>query len=72
MCSGQVFYDLEAERKKRGVKDIAIIRLEQISPFPFRHVENSLKRYPNAEIMWTQEEPKNQGAWSFVELRLHN
>ena len=59
LCSGQVYYDLEAERKKRDIKDVAIIRVEQISPFPFRHVERSLSRYTNAEVMWTQEEPKN-------------
>ena len=72
ICSGQVYYDLEAERKKRDIKDVAIVRLEQIAPFPFRALERSLKRYSNAEIMWTQEEPKNQGAWSFVEPRLRN
>ena len=72
LCSGQVYYDLEAERNKRGIKDIAIVRVEQISPFPFRHVERSLKRYTNAEVMWTQEEPKNQGMWSFVEPRIRN
>jgi len=58
-CAGQVYYDLEAERAKRGVKDIAIVRVEQISPFPFRSIEPELKKYTNAEVMWVQEEPKN-------------
>ena len=71
-CSGQVYYDLESERTKRGIKDIAIVRVEQIAPFPFRNVQPSLQRYKNAEVMWAQEEPKNQGAWPFVEPRLRN
>lgn len=68
-CSGQVYYELESERNKRGIKDIAIVRLEQLAPFPFRSVEPSLQRYKNASVTWLQEEPKNQGAWSFVEPR---
>ena len=71
-CSGQVYFDLEAERNKRNIKDIAIVRLEQIAPFPFRHVEPSLRKFKNAEVMWVQEEPKNQGGWSFVEPRFRN
>merc|ERR1712151_733136 len=71
-CSGQGYYDLEGERTKRGVKDIAICRLEEISPFPFRSVETEVAKYPNAETMWVQEEPKNQGAFSFVEPRFRN
>ena len=71
-CSGQVYYDLENERTKRGIKDIAIVRVEELSPFPFRSVEPELKKYSNAEPMWVQEEPKNQGAWTFVEPRFRN
>ena len=71
-CSGQIYYDLEAERTKRGIKDIAIVRLEQIAPFPFRYIEPSLARYSNAKVEWVQEEPKNQGPWSFVEPRFYN
>ena len=71
-CSGQVYYDLEAERTKRGIKDIAIVRMEQLAPFPFRSLEPSLKRYKNAKVMWLQEEPKNQGAWSFIAPRFRN
>ena len=58
-CSGQIYYDLEAERTKLGVADVAIVRVEQIAPFPFRSIEPSLRRYSNAEVMWIQEEPKN-------------
>ena len=72
VCSGQVYYDLESERTKRNIKDIAIVRLEEISPFPFRSVEEEIKKYANAEVMWVQEEPKNQGAYSFVEPRFRN
>ena len=72
VCSGQVYYDLESERTKRNIKNIAIVRLEEISPFPFRSVEEEIKKYANAEVMWVQEEPKNQGAYSFVEPRFRN
>lgn len=72
LCSGQVYYDLEAERTKRGIKDIAIVRVEQISPFPFKWVEPELAKYQNAKVTWCQEEPKNQGAFTFVETRLRN
>lgn len=51
-CSGQVFYDLTAERTKRGITDIAIVRVEQIAPFPFRYIEPSLARYSNAQVQW--------------------
>ncbi len=59
LCSGQVYYDLENERNKRGIKDIAIVRVEQLAPFPFRYVEPDLARYKNAQVQWVQEEPKN-------------
>jgi len=71
-CSGQIYYDLEAERAKRGINNIAIVRVEQIAPFPFRKLEPSLARYKNAQVTWAQEEPKNQGAWTFVHPRLVN
>jgi 2-oxoglutarate dehydrogenase E1 component len=64
VCSGKVYYDLLAERRERELKDIAIIRLEQLYPFPADEYEACLLRYPNVkEIVWSQEEPKNQGAW---------
>jgi len=70
MCTGKVYYDILAERTKGEISDVAISRLEQISPFPYDHVQAQAKKYPNAEIVWCQEEPKNAGAWSYVKPRL--
>ncbi|MBI3514652.1 MAG: 2-oxoglutarate dehydrogenase E1 component, partial [Proteobacteria bacterium] len=67
LCTGKVYYDLAAERAKRSVKDIAIVRLEQIHPFPANTLGAELNRYSNAEVVWCQEEPENMGAWSFVD-----
>ncbi|WP_423196897.1 MULTISPECIES: 2-oxoglutarate dehydrogenase E1 component [unclassified Cupriavidus] len=68
MCSGKVYYDLVNTRKERGAGDAAIIRLEQLYPFPHKAVAAELKKYPNAtEILWCQDEPQNQGAWFFVQ-----
>jgi 2-oxoglutarate dehydrogenase E1 component len=66
LCSGKVYYDLFEEREKHGEKHIQILRLEQIYPFPGLPLTEELTRFPNAEIIWCQEEPKNQGAWTFV------
>ncbi len=66
LCSGKVYYDLYEEREKRGEKNIQILRLEQLFPFPERALLHELGRFPNAEFLWCQEEPKNQGYWSFV------
>ena len=64
MCSGKVFYDLLEKRNKEKRKDIAIIRIEQLYPFPYDDLEEVLLRYQNAqEYIWCQEEPLNQGAW---------
>jgi 2-oxoglutarate dehydrogenase E1 component len=71
LCSGKVYYDLWEERAKREIKDVAIIRIEQLYPWPRETVTAQLKRYPNAEICWCQEEHANQGAWMFVDRRLH-
>ncbi len=70
LCSGKVYYDLLAERRQQAVDDIAIVRLEQIYPFPDKTLAFTLKPYANAEIVWCQEEPENMGAWSFVDRRL--
>lgn len=67
ICSGKVYYDLVAERRERKIKDIAILRLEQLYPFPSDALEEELKPFRNAEIVFCQEEPKNQGYWSFVD-----
>lgn len=64
VCSGKVYYDLRAERRERGIEDIAIIRLEQLYPFPQADFEKCLLQYSNlTHIAWCQEEPMNQGAW---------
>jgi 2-oxoglutarate dehydrogenase E1 component len=70
MCSGKVYYELLAHRRKTGVTDVAIARLEQIQPFPFDKVAAESARYPNAEVVWMQEEPKNMGCWTFVQDRI--
>ena len=57
-CSGQIYYELLAEREKRGVTDIALVRMEQIAPFPFDRIAKNAQRYSNAEIIWAQQEPK--------------
>jgi 2-oxoglutarate dehydrogenase E1 component len=66
LCSGKIYYDLLEERRKTEMNDIAIVRVEQIYPFPAQELETELKRYPNAEVIWCQEEARNNGAWSFV------
>ncbi len=71
LCSGKVYYDLVQARVERGITDTAIIRLEQLYPLPVEEVRAALARYPKAEdIAWVQEEPANQGAWSFIALNL--
>ncbi|WP_186425027.1 2-oxoglutarate dehydrogenase E1 component [Cupriavidus metallidurans] len=68
MCSGKVYYDLVTPRRERGATDTAIIRMEQLYPFPHKAVAAELKKYPGAtEILWCQDEPQNQGAWFFVQ-----
>ncbi len=67
MCSGKVYYDLLAERDARGIDDIYLLRIEQFYPFPALSMVKELSRFKQAEMVWCQEEPKNQGAWSFIE-----
>ncbi|MGR3638432.1 2-oxoglutarate dehydrogenase E1 component, partial [Alterinioella nitratireducens] len=67
MCSGKVYYDLLEERDKRGITDVYLLRLEQFYPFPALALVKELERFKGAEMVWCQEEPKNQGPWSFVE-----
>ncbi|WP_303977556.1 2-oxoglutarate dehydrogenase E1 component [Dongia mobilis] len=66
LCSGKVYYDLFEEREKREIDDVYIMRVEQLFPFPEKALNNELSRFPGAEIVWCQEEPKNMGGWSFV------
>ena len=67
LCSGKVYYDLYEEREKRGIDDIYLLRVEQLYPFPTKALVTELSRFKQAEIVWCQEEPRNMGAWHFVE-----
>ena len=72
VCSGKVYYDLVKKRTERGADDVAIVRIEQLYPFAHKAFGNEIKKYPNAtEIVWTQDEPQNQGAWFFVQHYIH-
>ncbi|OIQ99571.1 2-oxoglutarate dehydrogenase E1 component [mine drainage metagenome] len=72
MCSGRVYYDLVAERKRRELQDVAIVRFEQLYPFPHKAFAAELKRYPQVrDLVWCQDEPQNQGAWFFIQHHIH-
>ena len=66
MCSGKVYYDLFEEREKRGINDIYLMRIEQFYPVPRKSLMQELKRFPQAEMLWCQEEPRNMGGWAFI------
>ena len=71
-CSGKVYYDLVKKRQEKGADDVAIIRVEQLYPFPHKAFSTEIKKYPNAvDIVWCQDEPQNQGAWFFVQHYIH-
>ena len=67
LCSGKVYYDLYEERAKRGINDVYLLRVEQLYPFPAKALITELSRFRSAEMVWCQEEPKNMGAWSFID-----
>ena len=67
LCSGKVYYDLLERRERDGVDDVYLMRLEQFYPWPMRSLMTELGRFPNAELVWCQEEPKNMGGWTFVD-----
>lgn len=67
LCSGKVYFDLLEEREKQGVDDVTILRLEQFYPWPMKSLTSALARFKAAELAWCQEEPKNMGAWTFVD-----
>ena len=70
-CSGKVYFDLLKARRKDAIRDVALVRIEQLYPFPSEEYEAIVNRYPNArEIVWCQEEPQNQGAWYQIRHRL--
>lgn len=66
LCTGKVFYDLKQEQKHKKIDDVAIVRVEQLYPFPEKQLIRIIKSYNNPEVFWVQEEPENMGAWSFI------
>ena len=72
VCSGKIYYELLAHRRANDIKDIAIVRLEQLYPFPADAFRGEVNKYPNAkEVVWCQEEPRNQGVWYWLASRHH-
>ena len=67
-CSGKVYWDLLAESEKRGKKDTAIVRLEQLYPTPVEEMKTAVSQFPNADLRWVQDEPANQGPWTYMGL----
>jgi 2-oxoglutarate dehydrogenase E1 component len=71
-CSGKIYYDLVKARAERKNHDVAIMRVEQLYPFPHKAFANEMKKYPNVtDVVWCQDEPQNQGAWFFVQHYIH-
>ena len=70
LSSGKVYYDLAAYRAEHERHDVALVRVEQLYPLPAGEIRAELDHYPNAEVVWVQEEPANQGAWPFIALNL--
>src|SRR5207248_1620159 len=70
LCSGKVYFDLAKARAEKRNEGVALVRVEQLYPFPFTSLGEILTRYRNAEIVWCQEEPQNMGAWNFVDRRI--
>ena len=72
VCSGKVYYDLVKKREDKKASDVAIMRIEQLYPFPHKAFAAEMKKYPNAtEVVWCQDEPQNQGAWFFIQHQIH-
>ncbi|TMW66879.1 hypothetical protein Poli38472_011995 [Pythium oligandrum] len=69
-CSGKIYYELAQEREEKGINNVALVRVEQIAPFPFDKVAEEAAKYKNAEISWVQEEPQNMGFWTYVAPRI--
>ncbi|MDQ2849855.1 MAG: multifunctional oxoglutarate decarboxylase/oxoglutarate dehydrogenase thiamine pyrophosphate-binding subunit/dihydrolipoyllysine-residue succinyltransferase subunit [Actinomycetota bacterium] len=70
LTSARIYWDLEAERTRREDQQTAIVRVEQLAPIPTREIAEAIAHYPDAELVWVQDEPKNQGAWPFMALNL--
>lgn len=72
LCTGKVYYELNKERSTRNLSNqVVITRIEQLNPFPWDLVTEEIKKYPNADIVWSQEEHKNQAFWPFIQPHLH-
>ena len=72
LCSGKIFYDLLARREKEPLKNVALVRVEQLFPLHKHAIESVIKKYDAKQIIWVQEEPENMGAWTFILAELHN
>ncbi len=70
LCAGKVYYDLLAQRADAGIEDVALVRVEQLYPLPQRSLSAELAKYPNAEVVWCQEEPENMGGWTYMDRRI--
>lgn len=70
LCTGKIYYELAQEREERGLDNVALVRVEQLAPFPFDKVAEQAARYKNAQITWVQEEPQNMGFWTYVAPRI--
>jgi 2-oxoglutarate dehydrogenase E1 component len=70
LCSGKIYYDLDARLAETGTTGVALVRVEQLYPFPGKLLQAELSRFPNASVVWCQEEPENMGAWSYVDRRM--
>lgn len=66
LCCGKIYYDLLEAQMKKKVKDTAVVRIEQLHPFPEKQIKAVLKKYKNAKVVWSQEEPANMGYWSYI------
>ena len=66
LCTGKIYYDLLEEQEKKKIKDVAIVRIEQLHPFPKKKLDEVLKKYNKPKLVWVQEEPENMGAWGFM------
>ena len=72
LCAGKVYYDLLEKRREQQLEHVALVRIEQLYPYPEARLTEVLRRYPNLQqLIWAQEEPENQGAWLFIALRLY-
>jgi 2-oxoglutarate dehydrogenase E1 component len=70
VCCGKLYHELLAQRSERGLNDVALVRIEQLYPFPAEALATEFAKYPNAEVVWCQEEPQNMGAWQFLDRRI--